>query len=275
MSPCVRSHTHPGEHTPPCTCTRECPDHEGHCPGCLPVEATHGLICDRDSRILRGFLGAEEGLDPDHPVHGLPWAWEHLENAYPSLSQAPGGGGSSVDDPEAERLSAVLSVRFDVHDVLAAWVEAVADHAGLAGPDLTVHLQHDRDSTGARRLAWITRVRRRTAWLLTHVEALESHEAVAEAWQELADLMSRAHALAPWRPAPTEIRGIPCRCGAFSLHDHGDEVKCWSLSCRWSFSRAEYAVWVKVLARRFGDQAQESWERKVLTPETAGYGGRA
>ena len=32
-------------HTPACTCTPECPDHEGHCKGCLPAEAAVGELC--------------------------------------------------------------------------------------------------------------------------------------------------------------------------------------------------------------------------------------
>jgi hypothetical protein len=254
VTPCARLHPVPGVHAPACTCTRDCPDHEGHCRGCAPADATRGLLCDRDSRILRGMLGAEEGLDPDHPVHGLPWAWDALAEAYPSLTQAPGGGGSSIDDPEAERLAAVLSLRADISDVLGEWVKALVEQSFLTGPDLTVSVVQQPDASwyrraGARHLSDRLRVRRRAEWLLTHIESLESHPAVSEAWQELADLMSRAHALAPWRPAPTHIRGVPCRCGETALHDHGDEVLCWA--CRKSYSREEYRVLTKVLARRF------------------------
>lgn len=261
MTPCVRLHSTPNEHTPPCTCTTQCPDHEDHCPGCLPVEAEHGLLCSTCSRRLRGFLGAEEGLgEPGRESHGLPWAWEHLEHAYPSLSQAPGKGGSSVDDPEAERLAAVVSLRADVAERLLFWTLAVMNASRRAGPDIPA----------PERLA----VRRCATWLLGQVETLESHPDVAVAWQELADLMSRAHALAPWRPVPTEVRGIPCRCGALALHDHGAEYVCWA--CRWVFTPEQFRVWVRVLAHRFGDQVPAgTWERKVLEPERAGYGGRA
>lgn len=261
MTPCARSHTIPGEHTPPCTCTRECPDHEGHCAGCLPVEATRGLLCDRCSRHLRGFLGAEEGLDPEHPVHGLPWAWDYMEHAYPSLSQAPGGGGGSVDDPEAERLAAVVSLRADIHDVLESWMFMLAEHLSLAGP--------------ARQRDQRTRVRHCAGWLLAHIEALEASEAAELAWQELADLMSRAHALAPWRPAPTRIDGVPCRCGAKALYDHSDQVKCWH--CGYAMDREQYRVLTTVYARRFADdpraQAAAQWTR--LAHSVAGSGGRA
>lgn len=261
MSPCVRSHTHPGEHTPPCTCTRECPDHDNHCPGCAPAEATRGLLCDRDSRILRGHLGAEEGLDPDRPVHGLPWAWEHLQHAYPSLSQAPSSGGSSIEDAEAERLAAVVSLRADIAERLLFWTFAVMNATGLAGPDIPA----------TERLT----VRRCSAFLLVQAEHMEHHPSVAEAWQELADLMSRAHALAPWRPAPTRLEGIPCRCGAKALYDHTDEVKCWA--CGYTMDREQYRVLTTVYARRFADdpRAQAAAQRPRLEHSIAGSGGRA
>lgn len=276
MTPCVRSHAVLGEHVPPCTCTRECPEHEGHCTGCRPVEATRGLLCDQDGRHLAGFLGAEEGLDPEHPVHGLPWAYDHLEHAYPSLSQAPGSGGSSIEDAEAQRLAHVVDLRKDMHDVVTSWVEAVSEHMDWIGPylpDPPAGLTPD----ARRRL----RLRRRAEWLLSHPDALHSHPAVAEAWQELADLMSRAHALAPWRPAPTHLDGIPCRCGATELHDHGDEILCWA--CRRSLTREEYRVATVVFARRFADDPRATIEQErgrlaklpeTDEPELASYGGR-
>jgi len=247
VTPCARLHTLPGAHAPGCTCTRECPEHEGHCPGCALVEAERGNLCGRCSRQLRGCLGAEEGMDPDHPVHGLPWAYDHLEDAYPSLSQASGnGGGSGPADREAQRLAVVLSVRADIHDVLASWVADVAEHGGLIGLSARV----------LRGLPARLRVARHAAWLLARVEALEAHPAVADAWEELGDLMSRAHALAPWRPAPTHLDGIPCRCGEMGLHDHGDEVKCWR--CGHAYSREEYRVLTVILARRFKPEVQHA-----------------
>lgn len=244
MTTCARSHTVQGQHAPGCTCTRECPDHDGHCPGCLPAPADRGLLCSSDSRRLRGFLGAEEGLDPEHPVHGLPWAWDALGDAYPSLSQAPGGGGSGVDDPEAERASSVISVRADIAERLLYWTFAVMNSTGLAGPDVPA----------PQRLS----VRRSAAFLLVQAEALETHPEVSNAWDELADVMSRAHALAPWRPPPSHLKGIPCRCGELSLHHHGDVIKCWSGACGRVYSAEEYAVLTKVLAHRFARETQDA-----------------
>jgi hypothetical protein len=280
VTPCARNHTIPGEHTPPCTCTQECPDHEGHCKGCRLVEEDRGLLCARCAQILEGFLGGQEGLGEEgREVHGLPWAYDHLEHAMPSLSQAPSSGGSSIEDAEAERLANVVSLRADIHDVLAAWVDAVAEVTGLQGPDLTVPVKKPPSgswfrSPEARNAAQRWHGRRRAEWLLAHAEALHSHPAVAEAWQELADLMSRAHALAPWRPAPTQLVGIPCRCGALALNDYGDQIMC--TACRWSFTPETYRIWTKVLGRRYEDHDMaQTVARTRLERSVAGSGGRA
>lgn len=262
MTPCARHHLAWGQHAPGCTCTPECSDHEGHCTGCLPVEASNGLLCSTDSRRLRGFLGAEEGLDPEHPVHGLPWAWEHLEVAYPSLSQAPGdGGGSGPADREAQRLADVLSVRGDTHFWLQLWTLKVMNAGGLAGPDFPAGERLD--------------IRRFAEWLLTNIEVMEQHPDIADAIETFAELMARVHNLAPWREAATQIRGIPCRCGATALHDLGDRIIC--ALCRRPYTRDEYRIWTKVAGRRFEDdpRALAEYERGRLEHTAAGYGGRA
>ncbi len=131
---------------------------------------------------------------------------------------------------------------------------------GLAGPDIPA----------PERLA----ARRSAAFLLVQAEALAGHPEVATAWQELADLMSRAHALAPWRPAPTKLEGIPCRCGAVELHDHGGEILCWA--CRRSLTLEEYRVATVVFARRFADdpRAEGVHDRGRMETSRAGFGGR-
>ena len=133
-------------------------------------------------------------------------------------------------------------------------------------------------------------VKRCQDWLLRHVDPLlagagiEAHPGVegdvaraADAfdrradsvrllWGQLgasvpdggADLMSRAHALAPWRPRPTRIDGIPCRCGQCALDDMGDRVKCEK--CGATYTWEHYQRLVKVLARRFERYADEQAE---------------
>jgi hypothetical protein len=216
--------------------------------GHLPVL---GLLCGNHGQRLADHFGAREGHgDPDRTSHGLPWMWDHLAAAYPSLTgwSAPSRGGNDIGDPEAEKLAAVMTLRTDISDYLVATALDLAERLGRVGPDLVTT---DR-----------LRAHRSAGWLLAHIEPLRAgqgagdaaDEAVAAALDEADGLASRAHALAPWRPAPTRIDGIPCRCGAVgTVHDHGDVRKCWR--CGQEFDGDEWAVLMQVLARRFRDDA--------------------
>jgi hypothetical protein len=247
-------------------------DHPEDCAGCLPALAEHGLTCHQDSRRLRDHLGEREGIRPHRreceaprgqdcecpdPPHGLAWAWDHLTAAHPLVaSPAPSDGSTgkrAISDPEAERLAAVLALRDEIRDVLGSWAATVAERIGGAGPlGVTVHTnpQHERH-VGPDRVI----VRNCQTWLLRNIASVEGHESVRELSEELAGLMSRAHALAPWRPAPTHLDGIPCRCGACALHDHGDEVKCWA--CGLSYTPEHYETLCKVLAYRVSRGEEE------------------
>jgi len=55
---CARGCKTQGQHTPACTCTNECPDHDTHCKGCLPVNAEAGQLCRRCLDRTRDALKA-------------------------------------------------------------------------------------------------------------------------------------------------------------------------------------------------------------------------
>jgi hypothetical protein len=248
--------------------------------------ATLGLLCGTDGQRLADLYGAREGHgQPGRLIHGLSWMYEHVRLAYPSVTGwTAGSGGAGVDDPEAEKLAAVLSLRTDILDHLTETARDLAERLGRHGPELT--------NPRWRVTPW-AQVMRSAGWLLVNIESLRSgqgvratdearqraagwsvlfrpdgsqvrgvldaldaetaREAVAAVLEEADDLASRAHALAPWRPAPTRLDGIPCRCGAVgTMHDHGSEVRCWR--CGRSYDPDEYVVLCKVLARRFSDQ---------------------
>jgi hypothetical protein len=210
--------------------------------------AALGLLCAPDGARLADHYGAREGHgQPGRLIHGLPWMWEHIRLAYPSVSGwTSGSGGGDIDDPEAEKLAAVLTLRTDIEDHLTETALDLAERIGRRGPNLDDCAQ------------W-ARVTRSAGWLLANIEALRSgqgspagDEAIAATLAEADDLASRAHALAPWRPAPTRLDGIPCRCGAVgTMHDYGDMVRCWR--CGRGYSPEEYTTLMKVLAHRFRD----------------------
>lgn len=58
MTDCTRGCLLTNQHIPDCTCTHECPDHPGHCEGCLPKPATVGHYCDRCAGKFRDALTA-------------------------------------------------------------------------------------------------------------------------------------------------------------------------------------------------------------------------
>lgn len=226
-----------------------------------PQDAVDGLLCRHHGQRMRDHLGAREGLcEEGRERHGLPWMWEHLAVAYPSLTVSQGdGNGGGPKDREAERLASVIALRDDIRDWLGATCAELADRIGLHGPSgVTLstdwqirHIGTDWDVVG-----------RSARWLLAHAEPLLAGarlpedvgaESVTLLLEQADQLASRAHALAPWRPAPTAKAGIPCRCRAVGhVHDHGDAYVCWA--CGAKYDDEQWGVLMKVFARRFADQ---------------------
>lgn len=241
--------------------------------------ATLGLLCSEHGVRIADHYGAREGLgEPARIHHGLPWCWDNLANAYPSLSgQAGNAGKSDIDDPEAQKLAAVIDLRQEIHDHLVITARELADDLGRSGPDLATtarlrvqrsarwlvaHIEPLRAAQGARATdldAFLATVRAQRADPPSDPrEAVEAAHAGAKAYAvrsllaEADELASRAHALAPWREVPTRVDGIPCRCGAVgTVHDFGDMRKC--ARCGKSYSEVEWASLMKVLAHRFRD----------------------
>jgi len=221
-------------------------------------DAADGLACREHGRRFRDHLGAREGLgEPGCESHGLPWMWSHLRGAYPSIAGWKTPGATGPADREAERLAAVVGLRADIRDWLGSVAADLAERLERAGPP-RVRLTTDYRRRHVGRDVDV--VRGSARWLLTHADALLTGQGLPEdvaaemvglLLGQADDLASRAHALAPWQPVPTAIDGVPCRCMARALHDHGDQVTCWS--CGRSYTREEYTVLCKVLARRFAD----------------------
>jgi hypothetical protein len=212
--------------------------------------ATLGLLCTEHGQRIADHYGAREGLGtPGRIIHGLPWCYDHIQLAYPSLAGWSGGNRDSgdIDDAEAEKLAAVIVLRQDIHDYLSAVTADLAERLGRNGPPVAL----------SQRLL----VRRSANWLQAHIEPLRAgqgigdaaDEAVATLVEEADGLASRAHALAPWREAPTRIDGIPCRCGSVgTIHDFGDVRKCWR--CSKTFNEVEWRALTVAMAHRFSDQ---------------------
>jgi hypothetical protein len=90
-----------------------------------------------------------------------------------------------------------------------------------------------------------------TTWLMAQMERLEYDDAIGDVVEQFSDLMSQAHALAPWREQVAKLPGIPCRtCHRCTLARFGGQefVTCLNQKCRETYSPGEYAIWTRVLA---------------------------
>ena len=211
-----------------------------------------GQLCATHGRHLRDALGAREGLGrPGRESHGLPWAWERLRGVL-----APGSAdrarGASID-PAAPLNLAALDLRNAIRDTLGETWALVRDHLGLRDPEPLVL---STSVVEARHIGRDWAIVRTSAELLLRRDALAAllaHDAAGYVLGDLTALMSRAHALTPWRSDPQHIEHVPCRCMATALHDHGDVVKCWN--CGVEYEPEHYQALIKVMATRFADAA--------------------
>lgn len=258
--------------------------------------ATLGLLCIEHGTRLADHYGAREGLGtPGRIIHGLPWMYDHIQLAYPSLAGWSGGNRDSgdIDDAEAEKLSAVMALRTEIRDHLTITACELAEDIGRKPPDLAIsqrvavvrsaawlvaHIEPLRAAQGARATEVACHAAGRAAAKQYYednglgdvpamakippsiiTDAMNAAHAAAKAecvralLEEADGLASRAHALAPWREAPTRIDGIPCRCGSVgTIHDFGDTRRC--IRCGASYDELHWKALMKVLAHRFSDQ---------------------
>jgi hypothetical protein len=92
-------------------------------------------------------------------------------------------------------------------------------------------------------------------FLLAWLDRVEALETVADDLDVLAEVMSRAHALAPWREQVARLRGIPCpECHRPTLVRFGgdEDVTCLRGDCRATIGPARYAIWTRMLAEQEG-----------------------
>ncbi len=204
----------------------------------------------------------------------------------------------SVSDTEAIR-SACLDAGRAIEDALSALVEHVADEWGESGP-ARVRAAAERDD--ARALKWhpaypdgrptfradplVTRhgdggeveqgqyvwedpperfaVATACRWLREQLRRVSHTEGIGDALEHLGDLMSRGHALAPWREPSQPLRGVPCpQCHRMSLHFFPDSAmaKCQAMMCGKAYPWARIAIWTRVLEddRAAGQRPGTAW----------------
>ncbi len=110
--------------------------------------------------------------------------------------------------------AAILDLRDLLRDRLTLWVDDWCEHKGLSGPT-----EHTPEMDAK--------------YLLTWLHGVCQLDWIGDWWKEMAETMSDAHALAPWRPANLAIFGGE------------SDVTC--LSCRIMMTEDKFELWEKVL----------------------------
>lgn len=210
-------------------CVRDCSLYRQHltdcteetCRGCLPRRAGHGHLCHPCHRRLELML-------TDAPTV-VRWLTGNLGT----------GQGAAMDDmrvttigagPPLPIKAAIYDVRQLLCDRLAIWADQWSEIKGIGGV-----ARHTPEADAGHLLKWL--------------RGVEGLDWIGDWWDELAECMSDAHALAPWRPAARRVPGVPCpRCGEVNLLIFGGEADISCGSCKALMRMQEFEVWERVLS---------------------------
>lgn len=196
------------------------------CRGCLPRRATHGHLCDTCHRRLELML-------TDAPtvirwLTGNMVAGDGAARAKEDHERRSGGERGVTDTPTPVKLD-VLDQRDLLRDRLTLWVDDWCEHKGLSGPE-----RHTPEADVEFLLMWLPGICR-LDW-------------IGDWWTEMAETMSDAHALAPWRPAMRRVPRVPCPgCAETNLAIFGGESDITCLSCRIVMTEQRFGLWERVL----------------------------
>ena len=203
---CVRARAHLSD------CTEE------SCGGCEPRRANHGLLCWPCHRRFELMLRQVEITD----------RW--LTGNLPAGNQAARAkedyetrGGTK--EPPAPLTVAILDCRDLLRDRLASWADDLTESRSLKGPP-----RHTVEADSKFLMTWLT--------------TSEHLDWVGDWFEELAETMSEAHCLAPWRPAMNRLPKVPCpECHKPALAIFGGEEDATCLECKHIVTPARYGVW--------------------------------
>lgn len=195
------------------------------CRGCEPKRAMYGRLCTDDHRRFVLMLTQAEIAER--------WLTGNLGSGIEAAKiradhERVGGGEKEIPTPLN---LAILDARDLLRDRLATWVDDLCEHSGLKGPE-----KHG--------------VTDDAKYLLTWLSTVENLEWVDDWFEELAETMSDAHAVAPWRPAFTKEPKYPCpHCHGRTLGRFGgeDSVTCVNRDCKKILTPDEFNMWRRVI----------------------------
>jgi len=185
--------------------------------------------------------------------------------ATPSLSQAmqPDAIHASTYGAPTPLNVAAASTMTDLTDILSSWVEMLADQNGMRGP-IALLTRNGIENPQGRQLnprwsifagesVWCDppvrfEIHAACLWLRAQIERLEACPGIGDLWDELGEVMSQAHCLAPWREEAARLKGIECpECHAIALVRYGGDEHVTCQRCNAHVSPGRYAIWVRLL----------------------------
>ena len=279
---------HLTESLPPCIrgCTRarrhvtDCEDRDA-CEGCEPVGAEHGRICYRchnrlvqwiedapaQVHLLRLVVGKGSPNSVPNTVETnakIVTQWRtNAGSPYPSGLYAKSTDVAYAES-EPVRLAAI-DVAQEIEDWFSIQIDNLVKDYEQAGPTraLTAHERRE-GKHGRYRLAfadtddpeyvWTDPPERYVLgsgarWLYAQVGRFEQRDDIGDLYSELGEVMSRAHALAPWRKEVARLDGIECpACHRMGLVRFGGDNFVTCSHCNEHMHEDRYWVWVKILS---------------------------
>lgn len=230
-----------------------CDGIEGHhdaCRGCLPRDAEHGFLCYGCHKRLVDFLtNAGYQMELLALMSGHKGQGELTAETQARITTTWRTDSNQVlRTLYAKATTTAVTASEPYRIAVADAEEAIKDRLGM----WVIHLVNDY----AIRAPEADTVKAYATWLLRHIERLEHREAIGDELEDLSEIMSTAHGLAPWRESVTRLRGIPCpecHTTALVLIESESDVTC--LRCKATMTHERYGIWTKILADEHKERA--------------------
>lgn len=242
---CARGCTYRSRHLPDC-------DDRDACRGCLPRKAEYGELCYPCHKRL------------DEMLKHAPEQCHLLRVSAGMAKAAPTRGDADLIRGTGELRTPLQLACVDaetlVSDILAELVEELVRNYQMRGPE-RMQANVDRDTPGRLKQSWSPsmgeflwtepparfHVDTAAPWLRAQIERLEYVDGIGDTWETLAEAMSQAHALAPWRPEMTRMPKVPCpHCQRTALALFGGDENVTCTSCGSSFTPGRYSMWARM-----------------------------
>lgn len=231
---CVRGCTRLDRHISTCPDREMAPGQAGYCRGCEPRQAKYGLLCWPCHRRFQLMLEQAEITDR--------WLTGNLpagNTAARLEDDAESRHGSA--EPPTPLTVAIFDMRRLLRDRLACWADDLAATANISAPRLTDVTKIREENIEHLTLA------ANAKFILTWLSTVETFDWVADWFEEMAETMSDAHCLAPWRPTATRVPDIECPdCKRMTLVIFGGEEDVTCTSCRHIFDPTRYGIWERM-----------------------------